>query len=99
MNYVRTYKLTAFEPTGELITEDTFTAETDDAAKEKGQVMLEEKNLLEQNTSPCLSSWEIVIVPFIINRSFIISFLNIRQSISIIQIDGVLSSENRINCP
>ena len=46
MNYVRTYKLTAFEPTGELITEDTFTAETDEAAKEKGQVMLEEKNLL-----------------------------------------------------
>lgn len=46
MNYVRTYKLTAFEPTGEIITEETFTAETDDAAKEKGQVMLEEKSLL-----------------------------------------------------
>lgn len=46
MNYVRTYKLTAFEPTGALITEETFTAETDEAAKEKGQVMLEEKNLL-----------------------------------------------------
>ena len=48
MNYVRTYKLTAFEPTGELITEETFTAETDDVAKEKGQVMLEEKSLLEK---------------------------------------------------
>ena len=65
MNYVRTYKLTAFEPTGELITEETFTAETDDAAKVKGQAMLEEKNLLEQNTPPCLSSWEIIIVPFL----------------------------------
>jgi hypothetical protein len=45
---MRTYKLTAFEPTGELITEETFTAETDDAAKEKGQAMLEEKNLLDK---------------------------------------------------
>ena len=44
MIYVRTYKLTAYESTGKLITEETFTAETDDAAKEKGQVMLEEKN-------------------------------------------------------
>jgi hypothetical protein len=48
VNYVRTYKLTAFEPTGALITEETFTSETDDAAKEKGQVMLEEKKLLEK---------------------------------------------------
>jgi hypothetical protein len=48
VNYVRTYKLTAFEPTGELITEDTFTAETDDSAKIKGQAMLEEKNLLNK---------------------------------------------------
>ena len=48
MNYVRTYKLTAFEPTGHLITEETFAAETDDAAKEKGQAMLMEKSLLEK---------------------------------------------------
>jgi len=45
---MRTYKLTAFEPTGALITEETFTAETDDVAKEKGQIMLEEKGLLEK---------------------------------------------------
>jgi len=48
VNCVRTYKLTAFEPTGELITEETFTAETDDVAKEKGQVLLEEKSLLDK---------------------------------------------------
>ena len=48
VNYVRTYKLTAFEPTGALITEETFTAETDEAAKVKGQAMLEEKNLLNK---------------------------------------------------
>ena len=45
---MRTYKLTAFEPTGELITEETFTAETDDVAKDKGQVLLEEKSLLDK---------------------------------------------------
>lgn len=45
---MRTYKLTAYEKTGKLITEETFTAETDDAAKEKGQTLLEEQNLLEQ---------------------------------------------------
>lgn len=48
MNGLRTYKLTAYEKNGELITEETFTAENDDLAKEKGHAMLEEKNLLEQ---------------------------------------------------
>ena len=48
MKLMRTYKLTAYEKTGKLITEETFTAETDDAAKEKGQALLEEQNLLEQ---------------------------------------------------
>lgn len=45
---MRTYKLTAYEKTGKLITEETFTAATDEEAKAKGQAMLEEKNLLEQ---------------------------------------------------
>ena len=81
MNYVRTYKLTAFEPTGALITEETFTAETDDAAKEKGQVMLEEKNLLEQNTPPCLSSWQVIIVPFLNKIALhLLLILNIKQA-------------------
>ena len=45
---MRTYKLTAFEKNGELITEETFTAENDSQAKEKGQALLEEKSLLEK---------------------------------------------------
>jgi len=45
---VKTYKLTAYENKGKLIIEETFTAETDEEAKEKGNVMLEEKDLLEQ---------------------------------------------------
>ena len=45
---MRTYKLTAFEKTGKLIIEETFTAATDDEAKEKGNIMLEEKELLER---------------------------------------------------
>lgn len=48
MNFVKTYKLTAYENKGKLIIEETFTAETDEEAKEKGNVMLKEKDLLEQ---------------------------------------------------
>ncbi|MBE1554918.1 YhzD family protein [Sporosarcina limicola] len=45
---MKTYKLTAYEKSGKLITAESFTAATDDEAKEKGNAMLEEKNLLEQ---------------------------------------------------
>ncbi|MEK5037240.1 YhzD family protein [Sporosarcina sp. FSL K6-3457] len=45
---MRTYKLTAYEPTGALITEETFTAETDEAAKVQGKALLEEKDLVEK---------------------------------------------------
>jgi hypothetical protein len=45
---LRTYKLTAYEKTGKLIAEESFTADNDDLAKEKGHALLEEKNLLEQ---------------------------------------------------
>lgn len=45
---MRTYKLTAYEKTGELIEEETFTAETDEEAKEKGQAFLEEKALVDK---------------------------------------------------
>lgn len=44
---MRTYKLTAYEQTGKLIAEESFTAATDDEAKEKGRALLEEKNLEE----------------------------------------------------
>ncbi|GKV57083.1 hypothetical protein NCCP2222_30300 [Sporosarcina sp. NCCP-2222] len=45
---MRTYKLTAYEKNGELLTEETFTAATDEEAKKKGRVMLEEKSLAEK---------------------------------------------------
>ncbi|QTD42844.1 YhzD family protein [Sporosarcina sp. Te-1] len=45
---MRTYKLTAYEKNGELLTEETFNAATDDEAKEKGRALLEEKNLGDQ---------------------------------------------------
>lgn len=45
---MRTYKLTAYEQTGKLIAEETFTATTDDEAKEKGRALLEEKELTQQ---------------------------------------------------
>lgn len=45
---MKTYKLTAFEKTGKLIIEETFTAESDDAAKVQGKQLLTEKDLLEQ---------------------------------------------------
>lgn len=40
---MRTYKLTGYEQTGELVFEETITAATDDEAKEKGRNMLDEK--------------------------------------------------------
>lgn len=42
---MKTYKLTAYEKTGKLITEETFTAESDDAAKIQGEQLLTEKDL------------------------------------------------------
>ncbi|WP_438312570.1 YhzD family protein [Sporosarcina sp. FA9] len=48
MILVKFYKLTAFEPKGELIMDDTLEAATDEEAKVKGHAILEEKNLLEK---------------------------------------------------
>lgn len=45
---MRTYKLTAYEQTGKLIVEETFTAENDEQAKDKGRTLLEEKELTNQ---------------------------------------------------
>ncbi|WP_298832203.1 YhzD family protein [uncultured Planococcus sp.] len=45
---MRTYKLTAFEQTGKQIMDETFTAETDEEARDKGKVILEEKGLTKQ---------------------------------------------------
>ena len=42
---MRTYKLTAFEQTGKMIMEETFTAENDEQARDKGREILAEKEL------------------------------------------------------
>ncbi|WP_342430172.1 YhzD family protein [Neobacillus sp. FSL H8-0543] len=51
---MKSYKLTAFEATGEKILDEAFQAENDNAAKEIGEKLLTEKNLLEK-THRCTS--------------------------------------------
>ncbi|MFK9094189.1 YhzD family protein [Bacillus salipaludis] len=51
---MKTYKLTAFEATGEKLLDEAFQAENDDAAKQHGEQLLSEKNLLEK-THRCTS--------------------------------------------
>ncbi|SIT90855.1 YhzD family protein [Edaphobacillus lindanitolerans] len=45
---MKTYKLTAYKPDGELIIEESFGAENDEAAKEKGRVLIDEKGLADK---------------------------------------------------
>lgn len=52
--FMETYKLTAFEQTGEKLIDESFQASNDDEAKEIGARMLEEKNLSEK-THRCTS--------------------------------------------
>ncbi|MEH7305806.1 YhzD family protein [Neobacillus drentensis] len=52
---MKTYKLTVFETNGEKILDESFQAEHDEAAKELGEKLLAEKQLLERTyrcTSP-----------------------------------------------
>lgn len=52
---MRAYQLTAYEPKGKVIMDDTLEASTDDEAKVKGHAILKEKELLETThrlTSP-----------------------------------------------
>lgn len=49
------YKLTVFEPTGEKLLDESFTAENNKLAKEIGLKILAEKNFLEK-THRCTSS-------------------------------------------
>jgi hypothetical protein len=51
---MKNYKLTAFEANGEKILDETFQAEHDVTAKELGERLLSEKNLLEK-THRCTS--------------------------------------------
>jgi hypothetical protein len=52
---MKNYKLTAFEPNGEKILDETIQADHDDAAKELAEKLLSEKNLIDKThrfTSP-----------------------------------------------
>ncbi|MCL6572067.1 MAG: hypothetical protein K6T88_10350 [Bacillus sp. (in: Bacteria)] len=51
---MKTYKLTAFETNGEKILDESFNADHDVAAKELGEKLLSEKNLVEK-THRCTS--------------------------------------------
>ncbi|UOE95476.1 YhzD family protein [Alkalihalobacillus sp. LMS39] len=42
---MKQYFLTAYDPTGETLLEETFEAASDDEAKAKGEKRLEEENL------------------------------------------------------
>ena len=44
---MKTYKLTAYEPKGKVIMDESLVAATDEDAIEKGQIILEGKKLLE----------------------------------------------------
>ncbi|MBS4171882.1 YhzD family protein [Bacillus sp. FJAT-49736] len=48
------YKLTAFEPNGEKILDESFEAANDTEAKSKGEVMLKEKGAIDK-THRCTS--------------------------------------------
>lgn len=51
---MKTYKLTAFEANGEKILDEAFQADNDQSAKELGEKLLLEKNLLDK-THRCTS--------------------------------------------
>lgn len=44
---MKSYKLTAYEKKGKVIIDETIEAENDIEAKQQGQALLKEKNLLE----------------------------------------------------
>ncbi len=44
---MKVYKLTAYEAKGNVLMDDSLEATNDEEAKEKGQAILEEKELLE----------------------------------------------------
>lgn len=51
---MKTYKLTAFEPTGEKILDESFESANDQEAKVTGENLLKEKGL-EEKTHRCSS--------------------------------------------
>ena len=60
-SFLKTYKFTAFEPTGKVITEETWNFENDDEAKKKGEVTIEEKGLSDTTHRLVNSSGKLVL--------------------------------------
>ena len=58
---MKAYKFTAFEPTGELIIEETWTYENDDEAKQKGEAVIEEKGFSDKTHRLVNSSGKLVL--------------------------------------
>lgn len=58
---MKAYKFTAFEPTGELILEETWEYESDDEAKEKGEAVIEEKGFANKTHRLVNSSGKLVL--------------------------------------
>lgn len=58
---MKPYKFTAFEPTGELIIEETWEYENDDEAKQKGEAFIEEKGFSNKTHRLVNSSGKLVL--------------------------------------
>ncbi|MEK3980492.1 YhzD family protein [Psychrobacillus sp. FSL K6-2836] len=58
---MKSYKFTAFEPTGELILEETWEYENDDVAKQKGEAIIEEKGFADKTHRLVNSSGKLVL--------------------------------------
>lgn len=58
---MKAYKFTAFEPTGELIVEETWEFDNDEEAKKKGEAIIEEKGFSDKTHRLVNSSGKLVL--------------------------------------
>lgn len=58
---MKLYKFTAFEPTGELVVEETWEYENDEEAKQKGEAVIEEKGFASKTHRLVNSSGKLVL--------------------------------------
>jgi len=58
---MKAYKFTAFEPTGELIIEETWNFESDEEAKRKGEEVIAEKGFSDKTHRLVNSSGKLVL--------------------------------------
>ena len=58
---MKAYKFTAFEPTGELIVEETWEFDNDEEAKKKGEAVIEDKGFSDKTHRLVNSSGKLVL--------------------------------------